>query len=643
MMKKTIFFCAIALFSIFSFTWMYNSSTIEGQVTDQKTGEQLIGVFVQVKGTNQNTSTDIDGNFSLSIAQSLPVTLEFSYVGYKTLEKEIKDYSEKLNIELKTDEVELDEIVVQEKKIRRGAKRKSKTNTGSLLGIISPSIKQSAPAPMMHATMPIGYAADYEPEQNTEDYGVINENRFLEVTQNPLSTFSIDVDAASYANMRRFITNGEKPPKDAIRIEEMVNYFDYEYVEPQGREPFTVATEVSDCPWQTEHKLLHIGLKGKSMDTKKLPPSNLVFLLDVSGSMNATNKLPLLKSSFKLLTNQLRPEDKVSIVVYAGASGVVLPATSGDNKQKIIEALEELNAGGSTAGGEGIQLAYQIARQNFVQQGNNRVILATDGDFNVGLSSDAELVRLIEKERESGVFLTIMGFGTGNYQDNKMQQLANKGNGNHAYIDNINEAKKVLVNEFGGTLFTIAKDVKLQLEFNPNQVQGYRLIGYENRLLNKEDFNDDKKDAGELGAGHTVTALYEIIPVGIKTPYLTAVDELKYQKTSTPKMATATNELLTIKLRYKQPDGDKSILMEQVVQDTQIKLKNSSNNFRFAAAVAEFGLLLRASEFKGDANYAHAAKLADAAKGADKNGYRKELVEMIEKMRRIETPDVVGK
>jgi len=468
------------------------------------------------------------------------------------------------------------------------------------------------------------------PDHNTEDYSVIQENSFKEVSKAPLSTFSIDVDAASYSNLRRFIQNGQKPPKDAIRIEEMVNYFDYDYPEPTGEHPLEIITEVAACPWNAQHQLLHIGLQGKKIPTDNLPYSNLVFLIDASGSMRAPNKLPLLQASFNLLVNQLRPKDRVAIVVYAGAAGVVLPSTTGEDKQKMKEALNKLQAGGSTAGAEGIGLAYKIARENFVKGGNNRVILATDGDFNVGPSSDAELVRMIEKERESGVFLTVLGFGMGNYKDNKMQELANKGNGNHAYIDNINEAKKVLVNEFGGTLFTIAKDVKFQLEFNPTKVQGYRLIGYENRLLNDEDFNDDKKDAGELGAGHTVTALYEIIPAGVKSEFLASVDDLKYQEIKTTTAATNSKELLTVKLRYKQPDAATSQRLDLPVFAGASTLAKASDNFRFSAAVAEFGLLLRASEYKNKATYAQAIELAKGAKGKDVNGYRMELIKMME-------------
>ena len=540
---------------------------------------------------------------------------------------------DELRVEMKAGNDALEEVVIigYEKKPKRGRR-------------ISEAMKEMpASAPAMYGIVPQTYSGDVQENWNTEDYSVITENRFYEVTKEPLSTFSIDVDAASYSNMRRFLKNGQAPPKDAIRIEEMVNYFNYEYPEPDGEHPFEVITEISDCPWQPEHRLVHIGLQGKHIPMNELPSSNLVFLIDVSGSMSSDNKLPLLQSSFKLLTDQLREKDKVAIVVYAGAAGLVLEPTSGANKQKIKDAIGKLQAGGSTAGGAGIQLAYKVAKENFVKGGNNRVILATDGDFNIGASSDAEMVRLIEQERESGVFLTVLGFGMGNYKDNKMQQLADKGNGNHAYIDDISEAKKVLVSEFGGTVFTIAKDVKLQIEFNPTKVKGYRLIGYENRMLNNEDFKDDKKDAGELGSGHTVTALYEIIPVGVESPYLASVDDLKYQENKVTKDAAKSKELCTIKLRYKQPDGDKSQLIEHPLLDKGTELDKSSDNFRWAAAVAEFGLLLRDSEFKGNATYTHAVKLARSAKGKDLNGYRRELIDMIDTMKSLADPEVAGK
>lgn len=465
-----------------------------------------------------------------------------------------------------------------------------------------------------------------KPKFNTEDYSPIVENKFLAATSNPLSTFSIDVDEAAYSNVRRYIENGNIPPAGAVRIEEMINYFDYSYPQPTNDEPFSVNTEISESPWNPQHRLVHIGLQGKEIPVNNLPAANMVFLIDVSGSMEEPNKLPLVKSSLKLLVDQLRNDDKVAIVVYAGNAGLVLPSTSGGNKTAIKEAIDNLQAGGSTAGGEGIQLAYKVAKQNFIKTGNNRVILATDGDFNVGLSSDDDLVTLIEKERESGIFLSVLGYGMGNYKDNKMQLLADKGNGNHSYIDNINEARKVLVNEFGSTLFTIAKDVKLQLEFNPAKVQAYRLIGYENRVMAAEDFNDDKKDAGELGSGHTVTALYEIIPVGVKSEFIKSVDSLKYQ----PSKNTVNNseEIMTIKLRYKKPGDDVSKLTVHSVIDSHIALVETSDNFRFSAAVASFGMLLRNSEYKQLSSFHQVISLAKGAKGADANGYRDEFIRL---------------
>jgi len=464
---------------------------------------------------------------------------------------------------------------------------------------------------------------------NTEDYDHIVENTFLAAGQSPLSTFSIDVDEAAYSNVRRYLENGAIPPAGAVRIEEMINYFDYDYPQPVNDQPFTVNTEIADCPWNPEHQLVHIGLQGKEIPVDNLPASNMVFLVDVSGSMDEPNKLPLVKASMKLLVDQLREQDKMAIVVYAGSAGLVLPSTSGADKARIKEAIDNLEAGGSTAGGEGIKLAYQIARENFLKQGNNRILLATDGDFNVGASSDDELVQLIEQERKSGVFLSVLGYGMGNYKDNKMQQLADKGNGNHSYIDHIREARKVLVSEFGSTLFTIAKDVKIQVEFNPAKVQAYRLVGYENRVLAAEDFNDDAKDAGELGSGHTVTALYEVIPVGVKDAFTRSTDSLKYQ-TNERKALANTNELMTIKLRYKKPDEEKSKLISHPVMDKQTALANTSDNFRFAAAVAEFGLLLRNSAFKQQATYNQVVSLAKSASGMDENGYRAEFIRLVQ-------------
>ncbi len=460
---------------------------------------------------------------------------------------------------------------------------------------------------------------------NTEEYDRIYENPFVSSMKNPLSTFSVDVDRASYSNVRRMLENNQQPYADAVRIEELVNYFNYDYPQPTGEDPFSVNLEISNCPWNSGHQLLSIGLQGKEIDVNNVPNSNLVFLIDVSGSMSDANKLPLLKQSFKILIEKLRPKDRVAMVVYAGAAGVVLPSTSCDEKEQIMAAFDKLEAGGSTAGGEGIKLAYKIAKENFIEDGNNRIILATDGDFNVGVSSDGAMVRLIEDKREDGVFLTILGFGMGNYKDSKMEKLSNAGNGNYAYIDNVLEAKKTLGKEFFGTIYTIAKDVKIQIEFNPAQVKAYRLIGYENRMLKAEDFNDDTKDAGEIGAGHTVTAIYELIPSGSKEE-VPGIDELEYQKSTVVK----SNDLMTLKLRYKQPDGDVSKLIKQKVTKSDIVKDNTSNNFKWAASVAEFGLLLRASKFKGEANWDQVIAMAKSAKGSDNEGYRAEFIKLSE-------------
>ncbi|TAE51225.1 MAG: VWA domain-containing protein [Oscillatoriales cyanobacterium] len=464
-----------------------------------------------------------------------------------------------------------------------------------------------------------------------EGYNRIYDNSYQRASNNPLSTFGIDVDTASYSNVRRFINSGVMPPKDAVRLEELINYFTYDYPQPKGDRPFSINTEVANAPWNPQHKLVHIGLQGKSISTKNLPPNNLVFLIDVSGSMNSPDKLPLVKASLKYLVSELRAKDSVTIVVYAGAAGLVLPPTPGNQKEKILDSIDKLEAGGSTAGGAGIQLAYKVAKDNFIKQGNNRVILATDGDFNVGVSSDGELVRMIEEKREQGVFLSVLGFGTGNLQDAKMEQLADKGNGNYAYIDSLLEAKKVLVTQMGGTLFTIAKDVKIQVEFNPAKVQAYRLVGYENRVLQNQDFNDDKKDAGELGAGHSVTAIYEIIPVGVASDVkLPEVDPLKYQPNPATASTSQTDELMQVKLRYKNPNETVSQLITQSVIDKPVKLENASANFRFAAAVAAFGMVLRDSEYKGAANFDQVLRLASQAKGEDKEGYRAEFIRLVE-------------
>ena len=468
---------------------------------------------------------------------------------------------------------------------------------------------------------------------DTEEYAPVYENGFLEAQYNPLSTFSIDVDTTAYSNIRRFLNNGQLPPADAVRIEEMINYFHYDYPQPKWGKPFSVTTQASHCPWNPQHYLVQVGIKGKVMSSKKVPPSNLVFLIDVSGSMNQNDKLPLLKDSFRMFIDQLSGNERVAIVVYSGSASVVLDSTPGSDKWRIAQAIDNLSAGGSTAGAAGIHLAYDIAQRNFIKNGNNRVILATDGDFNVGVSSDSELVRLIETKRDNGIFLSILGFGTGNYKDAKMEQIADKGNGNYFYIDSLKEGRKVLVDELGSTIFTIAKDVKLQVEFNPAEVKAYKLIGYENRALANQDFNDDTKDAGELGAGHTVTAFYEVIPA-VSTAYSTpGVDRLKYQPTS--KAMFINTDLMTVKLRYKDPQGSSSKMIKSIIHRRDIT-NTPSDDFQFASAVAEFGLLLRNSPYRAGASYDHILMRARRYQGTDKFGHKAEFANLVEKARSLD-------
>jgi Ca-activated chloride channel family protein len=461
---------------------------------------------------------------------------------------------------------------------------------------------------------------------NTEAYDKIDENRFHRVGDDPLSTFSIDVDTASYSNVRRFLNQGTLPPADAVRVEELINYFRFAYKDSSDDAPFSVTTEVAACPWNPRHRLALIGLQARRMAAERTPPRNLVFLLDVSGSMNEPDKLPLVKTAMRMLADTLNPTDRVAIVVYAGASGLVLPSTPGSRKAEIQKAIADLQPGGSTNGAAGIQLAYDIASRSFIKEGINRVILATDGDFNVGVTSQGELIRLIEEKRENGIFLSVLGVGTGNLKDSTMEKLADKGNGNYAYLDSLHEARRVLIAEAGATLITVAKDVKIQVEFNPRAVGAYKLIGYENRILAHQDFNNDKKDAGEIGAGHTVTALYEIIPPGEPIPG-TGVDPLKYQDGAKPNSAAKSDELMTVKLRYKQPDGDTSKLISVAVRD---RVGELTPNLGFASAVAEFGTLLRRSEFKGQATWSTAQELARRYRGDDPDGYRAEFVRLVE-------------
>jgi len=515
----------------------------------------------------------------------------------------------------------------------------------------STGLRVNAPAGGPRAGDPVGgvyqmEAADFDHEApfdgttfNTEAYDHSVDNAFLESARNPLSTFSIDVDTASYSNVRRFLTNGQLPPAGAVRIEELVNYFTYDDPTPKGNAPFSVNIEVAECPWNAEHRLARIGLKGRTIPQEERPASNLVFLIDVSGSMAAANKLPLVKSGLKMLIDQLDHNDRVAIVVYAGASGLVIPPTGGDQKQIILSAIEHLQPGGSTNGAAGIQLAYQTAADNFIPKGTNRVILCTDGDFNVGVTSQDELIRLIEDKARSKVFLTVLGFGMGNYKDSTLEKLADKGNGIYGYIDTFNEARKLLVDQMQGTLITIAKDVKLQVEFNPARVAAYRLIGYENRLLKAEDFNNDAKDAGDIGAGHCVTALYELVPAGQSLDDLgsavVSVDPLKYQKPAATNDAAASEDLFTLALRYKLPDADASQRLEFRALDRGLKVSQASRDFLWSAAVAAFGMILRDSPHKGNATLAAVAELAQSSRGPDESGYRAEFLQLVETARAL--------
>lgn len=613
---------------------------ITGIVTDDA-GNPLI-TYINIKGTQKNISSAADGSFSIEVPDKKAVLI-FSSAGYETKELRVGD-NQRFIVRLKiSDQALLDVIVTNQDRVFR------KEIAGHQASV-------SAAKPMLGRAPGIQVGGFYDRSDrqrdgwirnktpyNREGYDRIPENPFLKVDHNPLSTFSIDVDAASYSNLRRIINEGRMPPLGAVRIEEMINYFSYNYPQPKDDKPFSVNTEMASCPWNPEHHLLMIGLQGKKINVESLPAANLTFLVDVSGSMNSADKLPLVKESLNLLVDQLRPADRVSLVVYAGNAGLVLPPTTGKDKQRIREAISQLEAGGSTAGGMGIQLAYRTARQNFISEGNNRVILCTDGDFNVGASSDDELERIIEEERKSGVYLTVLGFGTGNYQDAKMQKLANKGNGNHAYIDGMSEAKKVLSSEFGGTLFTIAKDVKLQIEFNPAQVQAYRLIGYENRMLAKEDFNNDKKDAGDMGSCHTVTALYELVPPGIKMKEPDSIQLSRYTSHFKASIPAHSDELLQISLRYKKPDSEVSQLLTVAVKHVDPRLLKSamSDNFLLASSVAEFGLLLSDSKYKGTASYLSAKAAAQKTLENDKAGYRKELVQLMEKALRLKKEGVV--
>ena len=606
---------------------------IVGRVTEEWTGQLLHDAAVTVVGTNFSALTNQVGYYALPNVPAGEHTVRVVLLGYAMQERQVTVTAGQATVvgfALEVPAVNLDEIIARG--LPGGTERKK---VGASLPTVDvEELREAIPAggstQVLEARVPGVKSARQlriRPDFNTESYAHIDENDFRIVSASPLSTFSIDVDRASYANIRRFIQDGQRPPVDAVRIEEMINYFPYEWGDVAGEHPFAVTTEVSQAPWKREHRLVRIGLHAPSIDTRHLPPGNLVFLLDVSGSMNQPNKLPLLQSAFALLADQMRPQDRVTVLTYSGEVCLALRSTSGDRKHDILTTIKRLRASGSTAGGPALQLAYDIAREHHIDGGNNRIILATDGDFNVGPSSDAEMVRLIEKERESGVFLTVLGFGIGNLKDSKMEQIADHGNGNFHYVDGLLEARKVLVEEMGGTILTLAKDVKLQVEFNPARVAGYRLLGYENRLLADEDFNDDTKDAGELGAGHTVTALYEVVPVGVAVPR-EDVDDLRYQpQPDDPPLSDFDDEMLYVKVRYKDPDGEKSRRLEQAVAD---RSGTGSVDFRFASAVAGFGMLLRDSDHAGTFTLDDVVKLAEKGKGDDPRGYRGEFIRLVE-------------
>lgn len=620
---KTTTLSAFAVACLFLFNVQAQAQTIiKGVVHD----EGLIPISFTTVSIEQPIKvycfSDDNGMYTLQLPDSLrmdTVNVIFNMIGYlpDTLAIILTNPVNLLNCELQDNLVLLQSVNISELSIsntsdglvRQGRQKKGKKNYNSN---------------GYYSFTPSYPLAD---DVSTEEYAHNNENAFEQVDKDPVTTMSIDVDNASYANVRRYLNLGTLPPADAVRVEEMVNYFTYHYPEATEGQPYVVYTELAPCPWNPQHQLLHVGFRGKSLPQEAMPPSNFVFLVDVSGSMDDPNKLPLVKSSLRMLVNNLGEDDRVSIVVYAGQAGVRLESTKGSNKQKIMDAIDGLVAGGSTAGGEGIQLAYKIARENLMKDGNNRVILCTDGDFNVGVSTPDELEKLISEQKDNGVFLTCLGFGMGNLKDNKLETLADKGNGNYGYIDNIQEANRMLVSAFGSTMFTVAKDMKVQIEFNPVYTAAYRLIGYENRMLENEDFENDEKDGGELGSGQTVTTLYEIIPAGIKDTLVTDKPALKYQVAALTDAANS-GEIATIKVRYKEPDGDKSIEGVFPVKLTSSTFEGTTADYQFSAAVALFGMLLQDSQFSGTGDIAQVISIAQQSKGDDTEGYRAEFVRL---------------
>ncbi|PYP77084.1 MAG: hypothetical protein DMD35_16275 [Gemmatimonadetes bacterium] len=623
------------------------STVLVGRVTSN--GRAVQGVSVSVAGRQTSAISRSDGGYSITVERAGArdrVTLLARCIGFQPWQRAVDLSGDTVHVDIALTPATamLEEVVVangaqpRSEPSRAAMDRRKTDMTGAVasVGIApAPTVLAQKRARVDGSAVPPGIRRAREP-WNTEAYERIDENPFRPVSVAPLSTFSVDVDRASYANVRRFLNQGTLPPKDAVRIEELVNYFPYGDATPASDDaPLRITTELAAAPWNVQHDLLRIALRAREVDMRRAPAANLVFLVDVSGSMQGPGRLPLVKQSLALLVNELREEDRVAIVVYAGAAGLALPSTPGSDKQRILAALEGLEAGGSTAGGAGIRLAYDVVRRNFVRGGNNRVILCTDGDFNVGASSDGALVDLIEQRRTEGAFLTILGFGMGNLKDAKMEKLADAGNGNYGYIDDLLEARKMLVKEMGGTLVTVAKDVKLQVEFNPARVRAYRLLGYEDRLLRDEDFANDAKDAGEIGAGHTVTALYEIVrtdaPLDVSLPETSA---LRYQRPPTPANAPSS-ELLHVAMRYKEPDGDRSKL---VTHPVLARRGAPSESMRFASAVAGFGMLLRESKHAGSLTWPQVVELARGARGADRDGYRADFIRLAELASEISKP-----
>ncbi len=581
-------------------------------------GQPVQGAAITVRDLVAQVITGADGKYRTPLPDSLRgrnLVISARALGYQPQSTTIRVAGDSVvaNFTLATSPLTLDQVVVT-----GAAAVQERRVLGATVATVGGNEAKRPRTPVQ---------LQGEPDYGTEVYGRISENTFRSARQVPLSTFSIDVDRASYANVRRFINSGQLPPADAIRLEELVNYFPYDYAAPTSDDPVHFNADVARAPWAPNNRLVRIGVQARRVPLEKLPPSNLVFLLDVSGSMSSANKLPLVNEAFRMLVDQLRENDRVAIVVYAGAAGLVLPSTPGSSKAEIRAALDRLEAGGSTAGGAGIHLAYRVATEHFIEGGNNRVILATDGDFNVGASSDAEMEALIEAKRAGGTFLTVLGFGMGNLKDSKLEKLADRGNGNYAYVDSPLEARKVFVHEFGGTMLTVAKDVKLQVEFNPARVKSYRLLGYENRLLNDQDFTDDRKDAGDMGAGHSVTALYEIVPTDrYAEPKNTSIP-LRYQdERPLPRASGTTGELLQIKMRFKERDGSKSREVHTIVED---RLSPLRGEFAFATAVAEYAMVLRGSKHAGSASLASALARAEGSLGEDVHGYRRDFLGLV--------------